>query len=73
MLKTLEKFAGNVLSREEMKQVKGGEIVFMCSCVVGVGTWYYPGGGMPSSGTLTQHADLYCGGAANTACIYGEV
>ena len=65
MLKSILNFSENVLSREEMKQVKGGE--FTCSCRQGVGTWYYPGG-RPSNGELTSDAINYCGSVANTNC-----
>ncbi len=68
-----EKFKAYELTAEQAEKVRGGQDVLACSCISGVGTWYYPSGNIPSPGQLTEASIDYCGGVTNTSCRIVEL
>ncbi|MCF3110623.1 hypothetical protein LL912_17690 [Niabella sp. CC-SYL272] len=67
-LKVLELGATEILTREQMKKVMGGEQRYECHCVGGANSgsaWQYQGSSTPEQSTIDSSTSAACAGATS--------
>ncbi|MBS1735742.1 MAG: bacteriocin [Bacteroidetes bacterium] len=57
------------LTKDEMKQVVGGRVMYTCTCAGGTGQWFYTSGDRPADNVIASDVQSYCS-SGQASCIY---